>query len=139
MREAYLGLLAHFRGAFAAAIETLGREDEPVVVHCQGGRDRTGLAAALLLRLAGVGPRAIAADHALSDESWAPYHEHWFAAAPDERERARRRRIVVPAGETMAGVLAEVERRYGGPREYLLGGGADPAALDGAVARLREP
>jgi protein-tyrosine phosphatase len=139
MLEAYLALLAHFRREFAAAVETIGREDEPIVVHCQGGRDRTGLMVALLLRLAGVAPVAIAADHALSDESWSPFHAEWFAAAPDERERARRRRIVVPAGETMSRVLAELERRYGGPRDYLLGGGADPGALESAVRRLREP
>ena len=37
-----------------------------VVIHCVGGRDRTGLVAMLLLALAGVAPDAIAEDHALS-------------------------------------------------------------------------
>lgn len=39
-----------------------------VVVHCVGGRDRTGLITLLLLALAGIEAEAIAADHAVSDE-----------------------------------------------------------------------
>lgn len=37
-----------------------------VVIHCSAGRDRTGLACALLLHVVGVDPATIAADHALS-------------------------------------------------------------------------
>ena len=64
----------------------------------------------MALWLAGVEPDAIAADHALSDESWAPYNEEWLAAAPDEQERERRRRISQPAGRTLVEVLEEIER-----------------------------
>jgi protein-tyrosine phosphatase len=39
-----------------------------VLIHCVGGRDRTGLVAMLLLALAGVSPEDIADDHALSAE-----------------------------------------------------------------------
>jgi protein tyrosine/serine phosphatase len=39
-----------------------------VLIHCVGGRDRTGLIAMLLLALAGVAPGDIADDHALSAE-----------------------------------------------------------------------
>lgn len=39
-----------------------------VLVHCQGGRDRTGLICALALTVAGVEPEAIAADYARSFE-----------------------------------------------------------------------
>jgi len=38
-----------------------------VVFHCEGGRDRAGQTAILVLALAGVTPEAIAADYALSD------------------------------------------------------------------------
>jgi hypothetical protein len=136
MVGAYRSLLDAYPSAFARAVETIGLEPEPVVVHCAGGRDRTGLTVALLLRLAGVDPETIAADHALSDESWAPYHAAWFAEAPDDDERARRRRIAVPAGRTIVEVLEGVERRYGGAQEYLLGGGASPDGLAAARGRL---
>jgi protein-tyrosine phosphatase len=39
-----------------------------VVFHCEGGRDRAGQTAMLVLALAGVAPEEIAADYALSDE-----------------------------------------------------------------------
>jgi protein tyrosine/serine phosphatase len=110
--------------------------EPPAAIHCAGGRDRTGIACGMALWLAGVEPDAIAADHALSDESWAPYNDEWLAQAPDEKERQRRRRIQQPAGRTLADVLEEIERREG-VRELLLGAGADEAALDRLVARLR--
>jgi hypothetical protein len=39
-----------------------------VVFHCEGGRDRAGQTAMMVLALAGVAPEEIAADYALSDE-----------------------------------------------------------------------
>ena len=90
----------------------------------------------MALWLAGVEPETIAADHALSDESWGPHNEEWLAAAPDEQERERRRRVSLPAGRTLAEVLEEVEQREG-IRNLLLGAGADEASLDQLTARLR--
>jgi protein-tyrosine phosphatase len=136
MREAYLGLADRFRGELARALTALGSAEPPAVVHCAGGRDRTGIACGMALWLAGVDPDTIAADHALSDESWAPFNAEWLAEAPDEPERERRRRISRPAGRTLAEVLEEIERREG-IRQFLLGAGADGAALDRLVARLR--
>lgn len=45
-----------------------------VVFHCQGGRDRAGQIAMLVLSLAGVRPEEIAADYALSDERLRPLY-----------------------------------------------------------------
>jgi protein-tyrosine phosphatase len=132
MLEAYLAMLDQFRPRFTEAVDTLAAGDPPVLVHCQGGRDRTGLVAALVLSAAGVDPETIAADHALSDESWGPYNVAWLEQARNEEEGARRRRVVRPAGRTMADVLAEVDRRYGGPAGYL-----GTASLDTLVLRLR--
>jgi hypothetical protein len=90
----------------------------------------------MALWLAGVEPEAIAADHALSDESWAPHNDEWLAEAQDEQERERRRRIIQPAGRTLAEVLEEIEEREG-VRNLLVGAGAEEAALDRLVSRLR--
>jgi hypothetical protein len=136
MREAYLALADHYRGALAQALTLLGDAEPPAAIHCAGGRDRTGIACGMALWLAGVEPDAIAADHALSDESWAPRNAEWLAAAPDEQERERRRRISQPAGRTLAEVLEEIEA-HEGIRDLLVGAGADEAALDRLVARLR--
>jgi protein-tyrosine phosphatase len=45
---------AHSIRELAGTAVTVARAEAPVVIHCQGGRDRTGLASALMLRLAGV-------------------------------------------------------------------------------------
>jgi hypothetical protein len=136
MREAYLALADRFRGELARALTLLGDADPPAAIHCAGGRDRTGIACGMALWLAGVEPEVIAADHALSDDSWAPHNEEWLAEAPDEAERERRRRILQPAGRTLADVLEEIDRREG-IRNLLLGAGAGEAALDRLVTRLR--
>jgi hypothetical protein len=136
MREAYLALADHYRGSLAQALTALGSADPPVAVHCAGGRDRTGIACGMAQWLAGVEPEAIAADHALSDESWAPYNQEWLAQAPDDAERDRRRRISEPAGRTLVEVLEAIERREG-IRNLLVAAGAEEAALDRLVARLR--
>jgi hypothetical protein len=136
MREAYVALADRYRSELAQALTLLGDAEPPAAIHCAGGRDRTGLACGMALWLAGVEPDAIAADHALSDESWAPHNDEWLAEAPDEAERERRRRIIQPAGRTLAEVLEEIER-HEGVRQRLLGAGADETALDRLVARLR--
>jgi hypothetical protein len=136
MREAYLGLADHYRGSLAQALTALGNAEPPTAIHCAGGRDRTGIACGMALWLAGVEYDAIAVDHALSDESWAPQNANWLAQAPDDAERERRRRISEPAGRTLVEVLEEIERNEG-IRERLLASGAEEAALDRLVARLR--
>jgi hypothetical protein len=133
MQEVYVGLLERHRPAFARAVVELAQAEPPVAVHCAGGRDRTGIVCALVSRLAGVEADAIVADHAMSDESWGPHNERWFAEAPDETERARRRRISAPAGRAMLDVLD----RIGHVRDYLRSGGAADPDLDTLVLRLR--
>jgi protein-tyrosine phosphatase len=136
MRDAYLALADRYRGELAAALTALGEADPPAAIHCAGGRDRTGIACGMALWLAGVEPDVIAADHALSDESWLPHNEEWLAEAPDDAERERRRRIIRPAGRTLAEVLEEIDAQDG-IRNRLLAAGADEAALGRLVARLR--
>ena len=72
----------------------------------------------------------------MSDESWAPSNREWLAAAPDEVERERRRRISQPAGRTLAEVLEEIDREEG-IRRRLVAAGADEGALERLVGRLR--
>ncbi|HVN60098.1 MAG TPA: tyrosine-protein phosphatase [Gaiellaceae bacterium] len=139
LEDAYLDILETFHGNFARAITAVARAPEGgVVVHCLVGRDRTGLVAALLLRLAGVEASAVAADWAESEANLAADLRAWVAAATDPRERRRREAFVDGASEAaMERVLAELDRRYGSAAEYLLAGGAEGAELELARARLR--
>jgi protein-tyrosine phosphatase len=49
---------------FRRLFEILAAASGPVLVHCSGGRDRTGIVSALLLALAGAEPGAIVDDYA---------------------------------------------------------------------------
>jgi len=137
LREGYLGVLERSRLEFASVFGLLARAEGPVVVHCQGGRDRTGLVVALLLALAGVDRETIAADHALSEQNWAPFLSAFFAEAETKQELERRRRVTAPAGRALVEVLDEVDRRHGGARRYLAEAGAPEEDLDSIVLRLR--
>lgn len=137
-QEVYLIFLERFAANFARAIAEVARAPEGgVLVHCAGGKDRTGLVTALLLRLAGVGIEEIAADYALSEERLRPRHEEWLAEAGTEAERERIRRIAATPAEAMIHVLEELERRYGSVEGYLRAGGLSEEDLEQARARLR--
>jgi protein-tyrosine phosphatase len=133
-REAYLLFLERFKPNVGAAVKAVA--DAPpggVVVHCVGGKDRTGLLSALLLHLAGVSLEDIGTDYALSEERLRPRHEAWLAAAETEAERKRLERITQTPPEAIIAVFRELERRYGSVEAYLRSAGVSDADL----ARLR--
>lgn len=134
-RDVYLIFLEAFHQNVAAVIEAVADSPEGgVVVHCAGGKDRTGLTVAFLLRLAGVAIDDIAADYALSEERLRPRHDQWLAEVDDDEERERLRRMTVTPAASMVGVLEELERRYGSVEGYLAAGGA----RGGVGARIRD-
>jgi len=138
-RDVYLVFLERFRRNVAAAFAAVARAPEgAVVVHCMGGKDRTGLLVALLLHVAGVDDAQIAADYALSEERLRPRHEGWLAEAGTEAERERIRRIAATPAEAMLDVLAELARRYGSVEEYLRAGGVGDEELELVRMRLRD-
>ena len=137
-REVYLVWLERFSRNIAAAIEAVARAPEgAVVVHCMGGKDRTGLVTALLLHLAGVDGEQIAADYAASEERLRPRHEAWIAEAGTDAERARLRRITSSPRESMVGVLEKLAHRYGSVEAYLRTSGLRDDDLQLVRARLR--
>jgi protein-tyrosine phosphatase len=137
-RDVYLIFLEHFKQKVAASLRAVARAREGgVVVHCVGGKDRTGLLTALLLYLAGVDIAQIAADYALSEERLRPREEAFLAKAETEAERDQIRRMSrTPAG-SIVGVFEELERRYGSVEGYLRSAGMTEDELALARARLR--
>ena len=138
-RDVYLIFLEHFDQNVAAAIRAVANAPEGgVVIHCAGGKDRTGLLTALLLHVAGVDVDEIAADYALSEERLRPRHEQWFAEAETDEERERLKRLSQTPAESIKGVFEELERRYGSVDGYLRQAGLTEDELDRARARLRD-
>jgi protein tyrosine/serine phosphatase len=97
---------ARIRVAYAAFAEA---PPGAVLVHCQGGRDRTGALVAVALAAAGVPAADIVADYARTDGS-------------------------PPA--TMSTTLRHLDDVYGGAAAYLLAAGVTPAQLSAGRARL---
>src|SRR5207248_9238070 len=136
-RDVYLDFLERGRPQFGAAgAPVADATDGTVVVHCFGGKDRTGLVVALLLRLAGVGLDEIAADYGESERNLAERTREWIDEAEDDVDRERRLRITRTPPQAMLGVLEELERRYGSVGGYLRAAGVSAEALDAAAARL---
>jgi len=116
--------------------ELLTRPDRPVYVHCSAGKDRTGVASALLLRLLGVARQDVLADYLLSAAHPLPDASGLLQTA--SRQSPRIAKVLA----TMMGVsqwqfdLAwdEPERTWGG-WDGFVGDGLGLSPAD--VARLR--
>jgi len=137
-RRFYLETLRRWDDRFAAAIAAVAEARAGgVVVHCKVGKDRTGLVAALLLRLAGVSITTVAADYALSSSNLETQALPWVEEASDELERARRLRIVASPAGAMSGVLEAIEVEHGSVAGFLCSAGLEEATVAAARSRLR--
>jgi protein-tyrosine phosphatase len=113
----------------------LAAEGEPVLVHCSGGKDRTGWAIAVLLLAIGVTMDDVVADYLLSNEVVArrlaalePLRAEGFD--PDEVAP-----LVVVHGEYLDAAVAAAEATYGSFSGYLEAGlGIAPSEIE----RLRD-
>ena len=120
---------------FAAIAET--PEGRTVAFNCEGGKDRTGVTAALLLRALGVPDETIVEDYVLTRE----YLTMWRDLSDkDLEERGRQwnfeltRAMLDAAPHTMESLLTGIDARYGSTGPLLALGGVDEAL----IGRLRE-
>jgi protein tyrosine/serine phosphatase len=136
----YLGFLDRYHHRFGRVFQALAdAPDGPVVVHCLGGKDRTGLVSALALRLAGVSIADVAGDYARSGPNLAELDAEWVGAAADEADRRRRGLMVGTPAAVMRDVLEELERRHRSVEAYLAAAGVGDDALERVRRRLLEP
>jgi len=133
----YVEFLERNRDRFGQAIASIATADGPVVVHCMGGKDRTGLVAALLLRVAGVSPEEIGLDYSFSGPNLAVRLERWLANTPDEHERQRIDKLSRTPAVAMARVVAEIEDRYGSVAGYLEAAGLTSNQIERLRGMLR--
>jgi protein-tyrosine phosphatase len=134
MAEVYLTILELHPDAFGTVV---GRAADPVnhpmVIHCTAGKDRTGVASALLLAALGVDEATIAADYELSNELQA--QSRVAALRPQLEaagvELARVQAYFLAPSEVILATLSGVRERYGGVGSYLEAhAGLPPATLD---------
>jgi protein-tyrosine phosphatase len=120
---------------FAAAVKAIADEpDGAVVVHCHGGKDRTGMVIALALSVAGVPEDVIVADYFLTQSRLAPWLEEQLAAEPDVSRHPEMIEFRDTRAESLVAILRHLDEKYGGPEAYLRHGGLTTEDLD----RLRD-
>ena len=114
--------------------------NRPLVIHCTAGKDRTGLAVALLLLTLGVPEETVVADYTLSN------HAFDVLATRMRPEMARLYSLgfgevqlqpfLLAEARTLRGALAYLRRRYGSVDWYLQRAGLDADTLDALRAEL---
>jgi protein tyrosine/serine phosphatase len=119
--EMYAQMTGRESGAFRALFELAATDQHtPLVFHCTGGRDRTGVAAALLLSVLGVADGDIANDYALTGALLRP-HVHRFRRHIEMfgMDEDRWTKLVDTDGDAMLQYLARLRREHGSPEAYV--------------------
>ncbi|MCA9920749.1 MAG: tyrosine-protein phosphatase [Anaerolineales bacterium] len=93
----------------------------PLIVHCQIGKDRTGVLMALLLGVVGVPDETIIADYAYSRDFLDPILEKYRLKIREQGgDISLFDMLTQSPPEAMADTLAHLKNTYGGIRPYLL-------------------
>ncbi|MFE6225754.1 tyrosine-protein phosphatase [Streptomyces sp. NPDC057854] len=127
------------RDAFGRTLRELAAPGTgPVLYHCTSGKDRTGWASWLVLRLAGV-PERLATEDYLASNTLRAAHDARVREGLRAAGLMRNPELIVPLQEVrreyLDAALAEVRSGYGGLYRHVTAGlGLDPRAL----ARLRD-
>ena len=135
----YVDWLERYRGHFGRAFAAIADADGTVVVHCMGGKDRTGVVSALLLRLAGVPYDLIGDDYAVTAVNLEPSTSVWIPAVEDPVERAKWQRLAATPAAAIERVVHEIESRYGDVASYMRAAGLSDAQVTRLEERLVAP
>lgn len=134
----YLRTLTRHGGTFIALMETLSRDDAAAVYGCSLGKDRTGMATALLLGALGVDDDTVVADYAASSAGLAAHVDAMRAAyeylgiSRDDYARF----WMTAHASTMREFLDNVRQTYGGVVPALRALGMSQHLLDAWRARM---
>jgi protein-tyrosine phosphatase len=140
MAGVYTTILRYHPDSFGAvARRAAAAKATPMVVHCTAGKDRTGMASALLLSLVGVSDDHVAEDYELSHRYYshrkiADVRPHIEAAGV---EFARVEAFFGAPRAVMHKTLEELRDTYGSAEGYLLGpAGVDRSTIEAIRAAL---
>jgi len=136
--ESYIAMAGRASAAFRTFFElAASAERSPLVFHCTGGRDRTGVATALLLSALGVDDETIAQDYALTGGLLQP-HVDLFGRQMESLGMTRESwsRLLETSADSMRRFLIWLREEHRGPEGYLRAAGVPGAAFEAARAHL---
>jgi protein-tyrosine phosphatase len=135
MRDLYRGLVDERAHRFTELFAHLLRAEAPVVFHCTAGKDRTGVAAALVLLALGVSRETVMRDYLLTNEVFKP---PWTPRA-DIRPEVLQALWGVQESYLEA-AFDVIDHDHGGPERYLRHRiGLDERQLDELALRFLQP
>ncbi len=130
----YERMLRMGQAAYLTLFETIAETEGGLLFHCAAGKDRTGVAAALMLSLVGVADEVIVEDYRHSGDLLAPLLSEWL---PRMAERGilpeRGQALLASPAEAMESALLHMHSTYGSAEGYLREIGLD----DGTLAAVR--
>jgi len=138
--SAYRGFvtLESARTSYRRLFEALASAEGPVLYHCTTGKDRTGWATAVLLRLLGVPDEQVREDYLLTNTELLPMVQPWidqFAAGGGDPQLLMP--ILGVQESYLEAAFAQMEESFGGVEDYFLTGlGLSPAQLQDVRTRL---
>lgn len=115
--------------SYRQLFSTLASAPGPVLFHCTGGKDRTGVGAAVLLDLLGVDRDTIIADYLLTNHCL-----DRDSAALEAISMTMPRALRIAAPEYLTAMFARLDAEFGGAASYLRHLGL----ADDLVAAVRE-
>ncbi|KZT05648.1 uncharacterized protein LAESUDRAFT_726936 [Laetiporus sulphureus 93-53] len=122
--ELYSQIMDHGGPAFGVIFRHVrDKPTEGCIFHCTAGKDRTGVVAALFLKLAGVDDAQIAEDYALTRVGREPARQMVMARLARIPMFASNTQaalnMLTSRSETMLSFLELLQKRYGGIENYL--------------------
>lgn len=109
---------------FGAIFRRLAQADNlPTIIHCTAGKDRAGLAAALLLSALGVPDEVVVADYTLSNYAFASFRQYatkvvkpftFFGITGDDLYP-----LLIADAQNLQDTLAYLRLNHGSVRDYL--------------------
>ena len=124
LRDLYLGMLLHSADLFGVLLTGLiDPANRPAVFHCHAGKDRTGIAAALLLLAVGVDRETILDDYELTRRYRTLDHQQDSMANLISLGMSLEAAVGVMAAPrwAMQDAIDAIETEYGGIDAYLTG------------------
>jgi len=130
LAEMYAAFLVHGRASYRTVFGTLAAADDlPAVIHCAAGKDRTGVAVALLLRLLEVDDALIVDDYTITDRNMRRMIEGWMASSPERASEMSGmtvpEQLIRAQAETMQTFLVTLDATYGSAEGYLHAAGVE--------------
>ena len=134
MQDTYRDFVRQNSPRFAELFEHLLTDDTPLVFHCTAGKDRTGLAAVLILSALGVAEETIQNDYLLTNQLYQHVFKNTTSTPSLPHEVMRVVWQVQP--EFLTAALAIIQADHGGLNPYLQQQmGLNPTALNHLRAR----